>query len=227
MDIISKVLSIVIIDLALSGDNAAVIGLAIRNLPDSQRKWAAIIGTGGALVLRIIFTILAALLLSINYISFIGGIILIFITWKLIREDDGGEDSAVGASTKFLSAVGTIIIADLSMAFDNVMGVAGAAEGHVPLIIFGLLVSIPILIIGSTWLAKVMKKYPIIIYIGAGVLVHTASKMIINDKGIALMNHLGGALSAAIPIVLGLLSVLGGYIKIKRQENNYAAKRAN
>lgn len=226
MDIITKILSIVIIDLALSGDNAAVIGLAIRNLPDSQRKWAAIVGTGGAVVLRIIFTILAALLLGISYISFIGGVILLFITWKLLKEDEPKPDSGIGAATKFWAAVGTIIIADLSMAFDNVMGVAGAAEGSVMLIIFGLLISVPILIVGSTWLAKVMKKYPIVIYIGAGVLIHTASKMIIKDQGFALMNYLGSTLTTAIPIILGVLLVVGGYAKIKRRQKSYDTRGA-
>ena len=174
---LAAILSITLIDLVLSGDNAAVIGLAIRNLPRPMQKKAAIFGAAGAIILRVIFTIFAVYLLTVKYLSAIGGIILIFITYKLLNTKNEAEVN-VRAANKFWSAVGTIIVADISMAFDNVMGVAGAAHGEAWLVVFGLLLSIPILVWGSTWLATMMGRYPLIIYIGATVLAHTAISMI-------------------------------------------------
>lgn len=210
------VLAIVIIDLALSGDNAAVIGLAIRDLPVEQRKTAAVIGAGGAILLRVIFTVIATLLLKIPYLSAIGGVILLFITWKLVKQEEGEEK--VASSTRFWTAVATIIVADLSMAFDNVMGVAGAAHGNVWLVIFGLALSIPILVAGSNWLAGLMNKYPLVIYVGAGVLAHTAFKMIFHDGGLALAEHIGVMLSGVIPALAGIMVVAWGVVEIKRKQ---------
>ncbi|MGI6712743.1 MAG: TerC family protein [Bacillota bacterium] len=204
------ILSICIIDLVLSGDNAAVIGLAIRNLPKKMQKKAAIIGTGGAIILRITFTLFAVFLLAVKYLSFAGGVILIWITWKLINTDTEGGIN-ISSSNRFLRAVGTIIIADLSMAFDNVMGVAGAAHGEIWLVIFGLLFSIPILVLGSTWLAGLMEKHPIVIYIGAMVLAHTAVSMILNDKALNLTKFTGVALGTMIPWICGFLVLGYGY----------------
>ncbi|QGP93153.1 Integral membrane protein TerC family protein [Neomoorella glycerini] len=212
------VLAIVIIDLALSGDNAAVIGLAIKDLPVEQRKTAAVIGAGGAVVLRVVFTVIATLLLKIRYLSAIGGVILLFITWKLIKQEEEEEkEEKVASNTLFWNAVATIIVADLSMAFDNVMGVAGAAHGNVGLVIFGLALSIPILVTGSTWLAGLMNKYPLIIYVGAGVLAHTALKMIFHDGGLALAEYVGVVAAAAIPVLAGIMVVAWGVVEIKKK----------
>jgi len=210
------VLAIVIIDLALSGDNAAVIGLAIKDLPVEQRKTAAIIGAGGAILLRVLLTAIATLLLKISYLSAIGGVILLFITWKLVKQEK--EEEKVASSTRFWSAVATIIVADLSMAFDNVMAVAGAAHGNVWLVIFGLALSIPILVAGSNWLAGLMNKYPLIIYVGAGVLAHTAFKMIFHDDGLALAEHIGVVLAAVIPVLIGIMVVAWGVVEIKKRQ---------
>lgn len=187
---LSAIFAITVIDLALSGDNAAVIGLAIRDLPERQRKKAAIIGAGGAIILRVIFTAICTKLMSINYLNAIGGLILVGITWKLVSHKDS-ETENVKSNNKFWSAVGAIILADLSMAFDNVMGVAGAAHGSIPLVVFGLALSIPILIVGSNWLAEWMNRQPFIIYIGAAVLAHTSIAMIFHDKGLHLTTYVG------------------------------------
>lgn len=214
---LSAALAIVIIDLALSGDNAAVIGLAIRDLPPEQRKKAAVLGAGGAILLRVFFTVIATLLLRIPYLNAIGGVILLVITWKLIKQEKE-EEGNVASSTRFWSAVGTIIIADISMAFDNVMGVAGAAHGNVWLVIFGLALSIPILVAGSNWLAVLMNKYPIIIYVGAGVLAHTAMKMIFHDGGLALAEYTGIVLARVIPVLAGIVVVAWGVLEIKKHQ---------
>jgi len=214
---IQAIISITIIDLALSGDNAAVIGLAIKDLPLEQRKTASLIGAGGAILLRVIFTALATVLLTIKFLSAFGGLLLLYITWKLVAHNDC-EDEKVGCSDKFWGAVGAIILADLSMAFDNVMGVAGAAHGSIALVIFGLVLSVPILIFGSNWLAKWMNKQPFIIYIGAAILIHTAFAMIFHDKGLALSHYMGTMMSDVIPWLLALILLAWGWfesIKIK------------
>ncbi len=201
-----------LIDLVLSGDNAAVIGLAIRHLPAKQRKKAAILGTGGAVGLRVGFTAVATLLLQVPYLSAVGGLILLFITGKLLKDNDNVHLGTAPA-TKFWSAVGTIIVADLSMAFDNVMGVAGAAHGNISLVILGLGLSVPILIAGSTWLAKLMNRYAIIIYLGAGVLVHTGLKMILHDPGLRLNFLIGGFLARFFPLLPALFLVGWGFLQ--------------
>lgn len=215
----TAILSITIIDLVLSGDNAAVIGLAIRNLPHDMQKKAAIYGAAGAIVLRVIFTVFATYLLTVPYLSAIGGLILIWITYKLMKHDDSCEED-VKSCDSFWPAITTIIIADLSMAFDNVMGVAGAAHGSVALVVFGLLLSVPILVYGSTWLATLMGKYPIIIYIGAMVLAHTALKMIFHDKALHLNQCTGEFWATAIPWILALFVLAYGFFAIKKTKTN-------
>jgi YjbE family integral membrane protein len=208
---LAAILSITLIDLVLSGDNAAVIGLAIRNLPRPMQKKAAIFGAAGAVILRVIFTIFAVYLLTVKYLSAIGGIILIFITYKLLNTKNEAEVN-VRAANKFWSAVGTIIVADISMAFDNVMGVAGAAHGEAWLVVFGLLLSIPILVWGSTWLATMMGRYPLIIYIGATVLAHTAISMIFSDPALQLTRWTGEFFGKIIPWALALPILIYGFV---------------
>lgn len=216
MAFLLSVFSIVIIDLVLSGDNAAVIGLAIKNLPDEQRKSAALLGAGGAVGLRILFTSLATILITIPYLNLLGGILLLWITWNLIKQGEEAAGEDVNASSKFWAAVGSIIIADASMAFDNVMGVAGAAHGSIALVIFGLALSIPILIWCSNWLATLMNKYPIIIYIGGAVLAHTALSMIFHDHGLDMVHRLGSSgaiITELIAAAAGLAVLVWGMFK--------------
>jgi YjbE family integral membrane protein len=190
LGIIMSVLSIALIDLVLSGDNAAVIGLAIKDLPDDQQRPAAMWGAGGAIILRVFFTIIATVLIGIPYINAIGGVLLLWITWNLLNSHDEEQTNNEKKINRFWQAVGTIILADLSMAFDNIMGVAGAANGQVYLVIFGLALSIPILVLGSSWLAKMMNRFPVIIYLGGAVLVHTALTMIFHDKALNISHYL-------------------------------------
>ncbi len=200
--IISAIFSIMVMDLLLSGDNAAVIGMAICRLPHRLRRRAALCGTGAAILLRLLFTIFATLLLAIPYFQAAGGLVLLFITFKLLK-NGVGEDTAAspeqGGKTSFWGAVGMIVVADLSMAFDNVLAVAGAAHGHPLLVAFGLLFSIPILVGCSTLLATLMNKHPFILWIGAALLLHTALNMILGD--------------AALPLA-GLVGVKGHYFSL-------------
>jgi len=211
---LTAILAISIIDLVLSGDNAAVIGLAIHDLPPALQKKAAIYGALGAIILRVIFTIFAAYLLAVPYLSALGGLILVWITYKLVAHKEKKE--TVRSSDGFLGAIWTIIIADLSMAFDNVMGVAGAAHGSAAPVIFGLILSVPILVWGSTWLASLMDKYPIIIYVGSAVLAHTAFKMIFEDRALELSQYVGYLWSILIPWLIAGFVLVYGYFVIKR-----------
>lgn len=181
----SALLAIILIDLVLAGDNAIVIALAARNLPKEHQKKAIVWGTVGAIVVRSAMTLVVVWLLRIPGLMAIGGIALMWIAYKLIAEDEGDGDEHGPAATTFWGAMKTIIIADAVMGIDNVLGVAGAAQGAFDLVVIGLLISIPIVVFGSTMILKLVEKYPSIMYIGAGVLAFTAGKMVVNEKMLA------------------------------------------
>lgn len=178
-DFWSALLAIVVIDLVLAGDNAIVIGLAARNLPKEHQKKVIFWGTFGAIAIRSLLTLAVVWLLKIPGLLFIGGLLLIWIAYKLLVEEKDHENVQSGAS--IWAAVKTIIIADTVMGLDNVLAVAGASHGSFFLVLTGLLISVPIVVWGSTLILKWVEKYPIIISIGAGVLAWTASKMIIDE----------------------------------------------
>lgn len=173
-------LSIFLIDIVLSGDNAVVIALASRNLPGRQKKQAIFWGSLGAISLRIILTIAAvSLLQAIPLLHFVGGLLLIYIAYKLLNDDNGDEN--VQAASGLGKAIQTIVIADLVMSLDNVLAIAAIAQDSYLLIIIGLLISMPMMIWGSTILMKLMKRFPIIVWAGAGVLAWTAGDMMNKD----------------------------------------------
>lgn len=174
----AALLSIILIDLVLAGDNAIVIGLAARNLPKTHQKRAIIWGTVGAVVIRAAATLAVVWLLGLPALLLIGGFILIWIAYKLLVDK---KDHAIEARPQLWPAIRTIIIADAVMGFDNVMAVAGAAHGDFLLVVIGLLISVPIMVWGSTLFIKWVEKYPWIIYIGSAVLAFTAGKMITGD----------------------------------------------
>lgn len=175
----AALVSIVIIDLVLAGDNAIVIGLAARNLPQEQQKKVIWWGTAGAIAMRILATLAVVWLLKIPGLLLIGGLILIWIAFKLLVEE---REHQVEAGESMWAAIRTIVIADTVMGLDNVLAVAGAAHNSYLLVILGLLITVPIVVWGSTLFLKLMEKYPVIIYIGSGVLAFTAAKMIIDEK---------------------------------------------
>jgi len=174
---------IIVINILLSGDNAVVIALACRNLPARQRRWGIIWGAVGAIVLRIILTFFAVQLLELPYLKIVGGILLLWIGVKLIAEDDGdGPD--IKASDRLFAAVKTVIVADLVMSIDNVLAVAAAAKGSLVLLIFGLVVSIPLVIVGAQLIMKLIERLPLLIVAGGGVLGYVAGEMIVEDPAI-------------------------------------------
>jgi YjbE family integral membrane protein len=178
----SALLAIILIDLVLAGDNAIVIALAARNLPAHLQKKAIIWGTVGAIVVRSAMTIGVVWLLKIPGLMLVGGLALLWIAYKLTLNDDGGDEHGGSVATTFWGAMKTIVIADAVMGIDNVLGVAGAAQGSFDLVVIGLLISIPIVVFGSTLVLKLVERFPSIMYIGAAVLAFTAGKMIVNEK---------------------------------------------
>lgn len=182
IEFFSALLSIIIIDLVLAGDNAIVIGLAARNLPKENQKKVIIWGSVGAIIIRAIATLLVVYLLRIPGLLLVGGIILIWIAYKLLTEEKNHDVKAGGS---LWVAIRTIIIADAVMGLDNVLAVAGAAHGSFLLVILGLLISIPIVVWGSTIILKFIERYPNIIVIGAGILAWTATKMIVKEPFMA------------------------------------------
>lgn len=181
---------IILIDILLGGDNAVVIALACRGLPPKQRKMGIIYGTAGAIVLRVILIAFALALLSVPYLKLVGGLLLVWIGVKLLLpQDDHDEHGNIQSSDKLWGAVKTVIIADLVMSVDNVLAIAGAAESagqhQLPLVIFGLLVSIPIIVAGSQIVLKLMDRFPIIITLGGMLLGWIAGEMIWTDPGLA------------------------------------------
>lgn len=180
-------ISIVFIDLVLAGDNAIVIGMAARNLPAEQQKKAIVWGTAGAIAIRLLSTLVVVWLLKIPALMVAGGVLLLWIALKLLIEKKNHE---VGASDNLFSAVKTIVIADGVMGIDNVIGVAGLAHGDMTLIIIGVLITIPIVIWGSTAFIKLIERYPVIVYLGGAILAWTAGGMIAGD--IIFADYLAG-----------------------------------
>jgi YjbE family integral membrane protein len=203
--------SIVLLDLVLAGDNALVIALAVRSLPTKQQFWGRMFGTLGAVVLRLGFIAAITWLLTIPLLRFIGGLVLIWIAYKLVAHPPGDEGE-VREGTTLKEAIGIIILADVVMSFDNVMAISGAARGDMVLVVFGLLLSLPLVVWGSGLLAKLMNRFPLIIWLGGGVLGWVAMRMILDDPWV--LDWLGHALAQTLhhtaPYVLGVgIAALG------------------
>ena len=218
----SALLAIILIDLVLAGDNAIVIALAARNLPAEHQNKAIMWGTVGAIVVRSAMTVGVVWLLKIPGLMLVGGLGLLWIAFKLISDTSEDEHQGGGATT-FWGAMKTIIVADALMGVDNVLGVAGAANGDFTLVVLGLLISIPIVVLGSKLVLQLVEKWPVIIHLGAAVLAFTAAQMIINEK---LLDPIfdGGEtinlLARGATYVVAVAGVLGlGWWATRRQEN--------
>jgi len=201
-------LKIVWINIILSGDNAVVIAMAARSLPPQQQRTAVLFGSGAAVVLRILLTVVAAKLLALPYLQIIGGLLLLWIGTQLLsgEEEGDGEDKEYGS---MLAAVRTILLADLVMSLDNVIAVAAAAQGSMVLLILGLAISIPLVIFGSTLMIKLMERFPIIVVLGAALIGWVGGETIVSDvilRDYLTANpwlHYAAALAGAV-LVVGL-----------------------
>ncbi|GAA6119244.1 TerC family protein [Acidovorax sp. FG27] len=199
---------IVWINIILSGDNAVVIALAARSLPPHQQKKAIAWGSGAAVFLRIVLTVVAAKLLELSFLQIIGGCLLLWIGFQLLTDNDDGEGEAK-PNGGLMAAVRTILIADLVMSLDNVIAVAAAAQGNMVLLILGLAISIPLVIFGSTLMIKLMERFPVIVLLGAGLIGWVGGETIANDAalhGYAMAHPWLHYVAAA----LGALLVVGG-----------------
>lgn len=202
-------LKIIWINIILSGDNAVVIALAARSLPPAQQKKAVLFGSGAAVVLRIALTVVAVKLLQLSYLQVVGGLLLLWIGVQLLGDEEDGEGEAKEVGS-MLAAIRTILIADLVMSLDNVIAVAAAAKGDTTLLILGLLISIPLVIFGSTLMIKLMERFPIIVTLGAALIGWVGGETIVSDvalRDFAEANHwihyAGAAAGAALVIAIG------------------------
>lgn len=202
-------LEIVVINILLSGDNAVVIALACRNLPPRQRRWGVFWGAIGAIVLRIVLTFFAVSLLQLSYLKIIGGALLVWIGIKLIAEEGGEGGHGVQGSDRLLAAVRTVIIADLVMSIDNVLGIAAAARGNLLLLIFGLVVSVPLVIGGAQLIMRLVGRFPILIVAGGGLLGLVAGQLIVDDSAIVEWIHAHAAWLTWASPVIGIVLVVG------------------
>ncbi len=180
MQFVMSLISIVIIDLVLSGDNAVVIAMATVKLPTHQRSRAILWGSLGAIGLRVVLTVLVAYLLQVPLLQAIGGLLLVFIAHKLLSQQH--EDENVNGASSFWSAIRTIIAADFIMSLDNILAVGGASHGNLVLLLTGLFLSMTMIMWGSQLIAKLMERLPGFMYVGAGILVWTAGKMMVDDR---------------------------------------------
>jgi YjbE family integral membrane protein len=212
------VCKIIIIDVLLSGDNAVVIALACRNLPPEQRKKGILFGVVGAIGLRIVLTFFAVGLLNLPYLKVVGAFLLIWIGVKLLLPEEDHGDDHIKANKNLWGAVKTIIIADLVMSLDNVLGVAAAAHGNILLLVFGLLVSIPLIAWSSQLVLKLIDRFVIIIYAGGGLLGYVAGEMLVSDVNmVALVETLPQATHWLAPLFCaGLVIVLGRVLALRK-----------
>ena len=213
LELLFQLVAIIMVNLMLSGDNAVVIAMACRNLPAKHQRKAIFWGTGGAVILRIFLTLVTAYLLTIPFIQFVGGVLLVWIAVKLLM--DSSDDDDIEAGSSFMAAIKTIIIADLVMSLDNTLAIAALAKGSAWLLAAGLVLSVPIVIFGSTLLIKIMEKFPIVLYIGAGLIAWSAGFMIRDDEVVGQYLAILGP-AWVVPLLITLGSVSFGYLWNKR-----------
>jgi len=211
-------LEIIGVNIVLSGDNAVVIALACRSLPPTQQRLAIIFGAAGAIVLRAVLTVFAVLLLARPYLKLVGGMLLLWIAIKLLLPDDDGDGETDGKAGIY-AAIKTIVIADLVMSLDNVLGVAAVAKGDVVLLVLGLLISMPLIIYGSTLIMRLMGRFPVIITLGAALLGYVAGEMAVTDPVVAPWIEANASLLHRFAPLLGaVLVVLAGKYFARRKK---------
>ncbi|NID15611.1 TerC family protein [Luteibacter yeojuensis] len=210
----SGLAAIILLDLVLAGDNAIVIALAARNLPPHLQRKAVFWGTFGAIAVRVALTFAVIWLLKLPGLMLVGGLLLLPIAWKLLKP--GEHDPEVSAASGFWSAIRTIVVADALMGLDNVLAIAGAAKGHMGLVVLGLAISVPLVVWGSTLILKLIHRFPIIIYIGAGAIAWTSARMIAHDGLVAAWFQANAWAPWTLDAVLVLGICLGGWLWARR-----------
>lgn len=207
-------LSIVLIDLLLAGDNALVIALAVRSLPPRQRRWGIGLGAALAVVLRVALTALAARVLRLEYLQMAGGLFVLWIAWKVLGDASDPPDR-VPAARRLWQAVWYVTMADLTMSVDNILAIAGASKGNLGLLVFGLCLSIPFVVFASNLLVKLMNRFPVLVYLGVGILGKVAGDMVLADPVMVRWLHPTDMLRYAVDAVLVLALVGGGQLRLR------------
>jgi len=207
-----SVVQIIWINILLSGDNAVVIALACRQLPRKQQYWGMVLGAGAAIVLRIIFTGIVAQLMSLPFVKLVGAILLVWIAVKLVMPNEDHAEDKMKSADNLWRAVQIVAIADIVMSLDNVIAIAAAAKGNFTLIVFGLVISIPLIVAGSAILMRLLERYPILVWAGAGLLGWVAGEIFVTDSTVAnMIDHdllermetIGGIIGVCLVLILG------------------------
>ena len=202
------IFQVILVDLALGGDNSIVIGMAAKNLPQDLQKKAILYGTAGAIAMRILMAAMVIWLLQIPYLKTVGAVLLIAIGIKLIGANDDDEEVNVEAKDSLFDAIRTIIAADALMSLDNVLGIVGTTGGNLELLVLGMLISVPIIIFGSTIVIKIMNRFPILVYIGGIILGWAAGGMVSTDQQMAFLQpH-----AIIVKVALVVITIVGGFL---------------
>ncbi len=217
-DFISGLLAIILLDLVLAGDNAIVIAMAASKLPPTLQKKAVFWGTFGAVAVRFALTAVVVYLLKLPGLTLIGGLLLLPIAWKLL-DQHGDADPEISAGSNFWSALRTIIVADALMGMDNVLAIAGVSSGHLSLVLIGLFISVPLVVWGSTLILKMIVRFPIIMYLGAGAIAFTAGRMIAHDNWVNgwFDAHIWAVYAMDLLLVAGICG--GGWFRQRRKRS--------
>lgn len=186
---LASVASIVLIDLLLAGDNAVVIAMAVRGLEPVSRRRGILLGAGAAVVLRVVLTFFVSQLLQMSFVKLAGGALILWIAFKLFTPEEAGEGHHGAGATSVWSAVKIIVVADVTMSLDNMLAVGGASGGQLPLLIFGLALSIPFVVLTSDLLSRLMDRFPVVVYLGAAVLGRVSAEMILTDPFVEARLH--------------------------------------
>ena len=214
--LLAGVFSIVFIDLLLAGDNALVIAMAVRSLAPRERRIGTICGAGAAIVMRVALTFVAAKLLNIEFLKAAGGLFVLWIAAKVLVDASNPPDS-VAVPQKLVQAIWFIAFADLTMSTDNILAIAGASQGHIELIVFGLCLSIPFVVLSANLLASLMDRYPITIYLGAGILGRVGADMVLTDGFVARTLHPSNMWRYVIEGVVAVGLMVGGKVYCDRR----------
>ncbi|WP_338045216.1 TerC family protein [Paenibacillus humicola] len=222
MELFLLLLEIILVNLVLSGDNAVVIAMACRNLPIETRQKAVWWGALGAVILRIILTVVALYLLQIPFIQIIGAALLFFVAVQLLKDD--GESKQIEGAASLWKAIRIILTADFIMSLDNVLAVASIAKNNIWIIAAGIAISIPLIVWGSQLIMKLLNRFPVLVYVGAGILGYTGGEML--EESERLLNGLqaiaGGWAEYAFPVVCGVAVIVTGYLLQKRAHRHVA-----
>lgn len=212
---LSSLLTIVLLDLVLAGDNAIVIALAARELPANLQRKAILWGTSGAVAVRIALTAVVVYLLELPGLMLAGGLLLLPIAWKLLHPGAGTHQ--VSAAAGFWAALRTIVLADALMGLDNVLAIAGAAKGQLALVVLGLLISVPLVVWGSTFILRLVERFPIVVYLGAAAIAWTAGRMVTHDRLWLDWFDARRGLTHALEVLAAVCVCMGGWWRQRRR----------